>query len=310
MDFLKALYDFADTRTVGNWATYINQFIFTCRVKNLSPVTLNGYGERLYYLARFLEGKCVDIEDVTAVHLREYVLELIGSVSTSTVNGRIRVYRRFFKVLCEEGVWTKPNPAASLKLIKEERKFKEALDPIHIEILLSSIPKHGFENYRNYTLILTTFDCMARRKELANLKVEDVDLRDGLLTLKHTKGSKWRVIPVGPKTLKVLHFYIHRYRKQIPGEYLFCKSSGEKLSDQHLYQIVSRVAHRAGIKAGVHLLRHSGATQFIRGGGNVYVLSKNLGHQNVATTEIYLHMNRKDMIEQHAKYSPANAVKL
>ncbi|MFZ1682796.1 MAG: tyrosine-type recombinase/integrase [Candidatus Zixiibacteriota bacterium] len=310
MNFLKALYEFADTRSVGNWATYINQFIFTCRVKNLSPVTLNGYGERLFYLARYLEGRGVDIEDITPANLKEYILGLIGAVSTSTVNGRIRVYRRFFKVLCEEGVWTKPNPAASLKLIKEERKIKDALDPIHIERLLNSIPKHGFENYRNYTLILTAFDCMARRKELANLKVEDVDLRDGLRTLKHTKGSKWRIIPVGPKTLKVLHFYVNRYRKQLPGEYLFCKTTGEKISDQHLYQIVSRVAQRVGIRAGVHLLRHSRATQFIRGGGNVYILSKNLGHQNVATTEIYLHLNRKDMIDQHMKFSPANSVKL
>jgi len=160
-DHVKRLYQLVDDFIVGsNWKTYVDAFVFGCKIRNLSPRTINVYAERLGYLARFLEGKGIDIEGATKQNLQDYLMSLIGNVSDETVNGRIRVYRRFFNYLEEEGFWTKPNPSHKLKLIKVSKRIKPVITPEQIEHVLHSLNRNTFEGYRNLTMVMVFWDAM------------------------------------------------------------------------------------------------------------------------------------------------------
>ena len=181
-DHLKRLYHLVDACTVGNhWKTYVDAFVFGCKIRNLAPRTLNVYAERLGYLVRHLEHRGIDIEDITKQDIQDYLLSLIGNVSDETVNGRIRVYRRFFNYLEEEGLWEKPNPTKKLKLIKAAKRIKSVVSPEEIQRALQCLNKSTYEGYRNLTMIMIFWDAMIRKEELITLKVDDVDLRGGLI---------------------------------------------------------------------------------------------------------------------------------
>ncbi|PKK83170.1 MAG: hypothetical protein CVT49_10200 [candidate division Zixibacteria bacterium HGW-Zixibacteria-1] len=145
-DHLKRLYELVDEFKVGsNWKTYVDAFVFGCKIRNLAPRTLNVYAERLGYLIRYLEAKGIDIESITKQGIQDYLLSLIGNVSDETVNGRIRVYRRFFNYLEEEGLWDKPNPTHKIKMIKAEKRVKQVLSPEQIQTALQTLNKKTYE---------------------------------------------------------------------------------------------------------------------------------------------------------------------
>jgi site-specific recombinase XerD len=285
-DHLKRLYKMVDEFTMGanNWKTYIDAFIFGCRIRNLSPRTLNVYAERLGYLARRLEVKGIDIENVTRQDMQDYLLSLIGKVSDETVNGRIRVYRRFFNYLEEEGLWEKPNPAKKLKLVKVSKRIKPVVLPEQIQRVLQSLNKSTYEGYRNLTMTILFWDAMIRKEELITLKVDDVDLRTGLIKV-YGKGRKERHVPMGAKMIKTLHFYLNRWRNGTPGNLVFCQRNGKPITSRHCHKIIQDIGKKVGVNLYPHLIRHSAATYFIRQGGSPVILQKILGHTSLVVTQ-------------------------
>jgi integrase/recombinase XerD len=308
-DHLKRLYETVDEFTVGkHWKTYVDAFVFGCKIRNLSPRTLSVYAERLGYLARYLEGKGIDIEKVTKSHLQEYLMSLIGVVSDETVNGRIRVYRRFFNYLEEEGFWTKPNPTHKLKLIKSSKRIKPVLSPDQMGKVMDILNKDTFEGYRNLTMLMVFWDAMIRKEELITLKLDHVDLRAGLIKV-YGKGRKERQVPMGARTIKMLHFYLNRWREGMKGDLVFCQRDGDQITSRHCHKIVQDIGHKAGIALYPHLIRHSAATFFIRQGGSPVILQKILGHTSLVVTQNYLHMDTQDMVDMYSRFSPANAIR-
>ena len=292
-----------------NWKTYVDAFIFGCRIRNLAPRTLNVYAERLGYLARYLDEKSIDIEDVTKQDIQEYLMALIGNVSSETVNGRIRVYRRFFNYLEEEGLWEKPNPTYKIKLIKSERRIKPILSPEQIQLALQTLNKRTYEGYRNLTMVMLFWDSMIRKEELITLNIPEVDLRGGLIKV-YGKGRKERQVPMGARMIKTLHFYLNRWRNGTPGELVFCQRNGKPITSRHCHKIIQEIGNKAEITLYPHLIRHSAATYFIRQGGSPVILQKILGHTSLTVTQNYLHMSNQDMLDTYDQFSPSNAIRV
>lgn len=307
-DCLKRLYELVDEFKVdSHWKTYVDAFVFGCKIRNLSPRTLNVYAERLGYLARHLEARGIDIEGVKRQDIQDYLLTLIGNVSDETVNGRIRVYRRFFNYLEEEGLWEKSNPTHKLKLIKASKRIKPVISPEQIERAIRTLNKSTFEGYRNLTMIMLFWDSMIRKEELITLKVESLDLRGGLLTV-YGKGRKERQVPMGAKTIKTIHFYLNRWRNGTAGNLVFCQRNGKPITSRHCHKIIQDIGKKANLDLYPHLIRHSAATYFIRQGGSPVILQKILGHTSLNVTQNYLHMSNQDMIDTYDKFSPSNAI--
>ena len=121
--------------------SYLDAFKFDCQVRNLTHKTLECYFERLGYLFAYLQEQDIPFAEVTKRVIQDYVMSLQGKVSDETVNGRIRVYRRFFNYLVEEGLWDSNNPMEGIKLLKTAKKVKPVLDPAMTQKIVNSLDK-------------------------------------------------------------------------------------------------------------------------------------------------------------------------
>ncbi len=273
------------------------------------PRTINVYAERLGYLARHLEGKGVDIEDVRKQDIQDYLLALIRVASEETVNGRIQAMQRFWNYLEQEGIWKKPNPMHRVKRIKIEKKLKEVVSEDDISKVISVVNKNSFIGFRNVTMLLWFFDTMIRRNELITLTLENVDLKSGIIKV-YGKGRKSREVAMGAKMVKTMHFYLNRWRQDIPGDLVFCTHDGKTLDKDNVRHIIFRMGKKAGIHLHPHLLRHSAATWFIRHGGSPALLQRIMGHASPVVTAGYTHLNSQDIVDTYQRLSPVNSIRM
>ena len=247
------------------WEEYYSSFVFRCRLKNLSPVTIEIYDERLGYFKRYLDGKRIDINDVTKLVITNYVLYLIEHLKPETCNGRIRAIKTFFKYLIDEELWSDSNPCKNLTLLKQEKLIKPIVSPDDISLIIRSTPKNTFEGLRDRTMILLLWDSMIRKSELTSLELKDIDLSRGLIKV-YGKGRKERFVPIGINSIKAIRIYLNKYRNDISSHHLFCIRDGKQIEKNRALQIVHNRAEKVGIRLYPHLIRHSAATWFIRSG--------------------------------------------
>ena len=286
----------------------VESFLFACRLKNLTPKSMQGYGERIAYLMRWAVKQGKDLDALTKHDLQKYITSLIDNVAVATINGRIAVYKVFFRHLKEEG-FLEVDPIAEIRKLKQPKLIKEVLSPDDIGKVLGQLDRKHFYGCRDFCMILLTFDAMLRLNELLTIKVDGLDLRSGLLKV-YGKGRKERYVAFSPQTAKALHTYLTRFRKRISGEMLFCSIDGHHIKYRRAHRIFSNPAGRAGIKLHPHLARHSGATQFARSGGSLAVLQMALGHSTLAVTERYVHLGDRDILDAYVRHSPAASIRV
>jgi site-specific recombinase XerD len=307
MEAIRKLIAAADNDRMGHWRTFIDYFELDARSRQLSRFTIKVNGERLALLARWLEEKGVDVEIVTRDDIQRYLLSVYGTISDETVAGRIRTYKRFWNVLIEGGIWSKPNPLDGIKKPRLSHKLRKTITPTEFEMVLHACNKRTFLGYRNYSMLLLIWDSMLRRGEVAGLSVDDIDLRAGTIRVKG-KGNKVRLVPMGAKTIKALHYYLNKWRVDYPGKCVFCGRQGTPLTLVHIDQICSRTGRKAGLRMGCHIIRHNSATEYLRLGGSLGLLSKILGHSDISTPAIYTHLLTSDMVRSYDQFSPANSL--
>jgi integrase/recombinase XerD len=307
MKAVRKLMESADNERMGHWRVYIDYFELDARSRQLSPFTIKVNGERLALLARWLEQQQIDVDAVTRDDIQQYLLSIYRKVSDETVAGRIRTYKRFWNVLIEGGVWHRPHPLDGIKKPRLSRKLRKTISPAEFDLILSVCSKRTFLGYRNYAMLHLMWDCMLRRGEVAGLKVEDIDFASCTIRVLG-KGKKIRLVPMGAKTAKSLHYFLNRWRASLPGRSVFCTNRGTPLALVHVHQVCSRTARKAGLAIGCHIIRHSAATEFLRCGGQLGILSKVLGHADISTTSIYTHLTVDDAVKSYEQYSPANSL--
>lgn len=291
----------------GAWKTCVETFVFDCRVRRLSPRTIGAYIDRLAALGGWLAGDGTAFAAVDRNVMRRYVAELVGTVADETLAGHLRCYRRLWNFLIAEGLRDAPNPLDGVR-IRCERKVRRTLPPEALDLVLSACDKRTFVGFRNYVMVLTMYDTMVRRAEVQKMTVGDVDLASYTLRVQG-KGRCERLVPLSDKTARALHRWLATKRGDAPGDALFCTRRGRPLSYMHVHQVLKRLGRKVGVKASPHLLRHSGATQFLRNGGSLAVLSRVLGHAALSTTAIYVHLDIGDAIKSYERFSPAGSLR-
>jgi len=286
---------------------FLEAFKFDCQVRNLTPTTIDCYMERLDYLLRYLDDNNIGLTSIDRRIIQDYIMHLKGTVSDETINGRIRVYRRFFNFLVEDGLWETVSPMAGVKILRTAKRVKPVVEPEMVQQIIKSIDRSTFEGNRNFVLVLLLWDGMLRKKELLGLKATDTDKR---LIRVFGKGRKERMVPIGVKALKALHQYLIKWRSKYPGDHLICMRNGEPLTDRRCHKIVQDIGKKHGVKLHPHLLRHSAATWYIRQGGNPAVLQGIMGHTSLLVTQNYLHLSSQDAVNSYDQFSPSNCLKV
>lgn len=203
------------------------------------------------------------------------------------------------------------DPADVLPLPRVERLLPETLNPPDVERLLDAVDVTTPLGLRDRAMLELLYASGLRASELVGARLENLDLDRGIIRVTG-KGNKTRLVPVGGKARDAITAYLERERPGLvskrTGSHVFLSHHGKGLTSVRLWQIVKTHAKRAGLEQNVypHLLRHSFATHLLGGGADLRIIQEMLGHADIATTEIYTHVDRTRLAEVHRRFHPRN----
>lgn len=219
--------------------------------------------------------------------------------------------KSFFKYLRMERI-VDENPTILLESPRIGRHLPEVLSVDEIDNMIAAIDLSTPEGNRNRAIIETMYGCGLRVSELCNLQINDINFENRFIIVTG-KGSKQRMVPMSDIAAQLVDSYINNERAAVPvktGEegIVFLNRRGRRLSRVMIFYIIRDLAALAGIKKDVspHTLRHSFATHLLEGGANLRAIQQMLGHESIATTEIYLHMDNTRLREEILLHHPRN----
>ncbi|MFG6443321.1 site-specific tyrosine recombinase XerC [Roseateles sp. LKC17W] len=203
------------------------------------------------------------------------------------------------------------NPAADLDLPRQPRRLPRSVPSVQeVEAILAEADPGTAQGLRDRALLETLYAAGLRRMELAGAAVYDVDLTRGVLWVRHGKGNRQRVVPLGERAMAWLDKYLTEARPELlAGDTtaLFLNDYGEPAHADFISAKVKRYMAFAGVEkvGSAHLLRHACATHMLEGGADIRFIQEMLGHANIETTEIYTHVSIDKLIAVHRATHPS-----
>lgn len=248
-------------------------------------------------------------EDVTAAQLREFVYALKDlGLSPATIRRQISAIRSYYRFLVGEGHAVR-DPSERLESPRLWRRLPAVLTVAEVERLLVAPNTDEPLASRDRALLEFAYATGTRVSEFVGLKLQDVLYEDGLVRV-FGKGAKERIVPVGRRALGALSLYVREIRPRFDrGEgrgMVFLNARGTPLSRVGAWGIIKRAARQAGITKRVtpHTLRHTFATHLLQGGADLRAVQEMLGHADLATTQVYTHVDREYLRTVHKSYHP------
>jgi integrase/recombinase XerD len=246
---------------------------------------------------------------ITPRLLRDFVYQLkdLGLAPTSIRRNAsaVRTYFRF--LLGEDEVAS--DPSDRLELPKRWRSLPEVLSVNEIERLLGAPTLDDPLAFRDRAMLELAYGAGLRVSEWIGLEVKDVAFEEGLVRV-FGKGGKERLVPIGRTAIGALAIYLRELRSRLERgrgkNRLFLNARGEPLSRMGAWKILRKYVERAGIRKEVspHTLRHSFATHLLEGGADLRAVQEMLGHADIATTQIYTHVDRERLRQVHREFHP------
>lgn len=287
----------------------IFQFIDFLRVeRGLSRNTQEAYRRDLEGYILFLKKNAIELEKVKSENILDFLLELRGKgLEASTLARKLIAVKVFHRFLVNEGYLLK-DPTIFLESPHREMWLPSVLTKSEIEELLNIPNISTPTGLRDRALLEVLYATGMRISEVASLCLEDLNLKEGYLKC-FGKGGKERIIPIGKKARESLEKYIQENTRDKTPEkekYVFTNWRGKKLTRQGLWSIIKKYIRMAGIarKITPHTFRHSFATHLLQGGADLRSVQEMLGHSDISTTQVYLHLDRKRVQEAYRKYHP------
>jgi integrase/recombinase XerD len=207
------------------------------------------------------------------------------------------------------------NPAADLDLPRSPKRLPgRILSSQEVEAVLREADPATPQGLRDRTLLELLYATGVRRSEVASLGLYDPDLLRGVLWVRHGKGNRQRVVPLGSRAIAWLEKYLTKARPELlagnggeGGQALFISDYGLPMRADQIADKVRRYMDFAGIHKGgaTHLLRHACATHMLEGGADIRFIQAMLGHTSLETTEIYTHVSIDKLIEVHRATHPS-----
>lgn len=272
--------------------------------------TLDAYLRDLDKLLNYFQGEGkspleAELEDIE--HFAATVRDLgIGARSLARILSGVR---QFYRYLVLEG-YIKNDPTELLESPKQSQHLPEVLSTAEVDQIQQAIDLSKWEGHRNKAIIEVLFSCGLRVSELTQLKLSHLYIDEQFVRVMG-KGSKERLVPISPRALDELgYWFIDRNQMKIKeGEedYVFLNRRGAHLTRTMILIMLKQYAKEAGIEKTIspHTLRHSFATALLEGGANLRAIQAMLGHESIATTEIYTHIDtttlRKEILEHHPR---------
>lgn len=281
----------------------ISRFQFYLKfTRRMSENTVNAYVTDLIQYQDFLY-KYEQIEDVRNIE-REDITKYIQSLkrkdlSKATISRKITAIKDFHKFLVQnEGV--KRNNAEFIDTPKPDKALPTVLSMDEIDKMISSIDGDDLLDIRNRAMMETLYATGLRISELLDLELKDIHLNEKYIDV-IGKGNKQRFVPLGNMAVYALRDYLDHARgalkKNNNTKVLFLNYKGEKMSRQAFFKYIKKLALECGITKEIspHTIRHSFATHLLEGGTDLRIVQELLGHEDISTTQIYTHIDKKEL---------------
>lgn len=279
--------------------------------KGLSENTIESY---LYDYERFAEWiEPAEPSDATVEQVEDFVTSLADSgIAVKTVARVIAGVKSYFRFLYTSGLRA-DNPAGLIETPQPCRTLPDVLTVDEVEDLLAAADTTTLLGLRNRAIVEVLYGSGLRVSELCDLRYTRMFLDKRFLSVTG-KGSKERLVPMSEVSVEMVQQYLDRLAREgapvAPGfeDYVFLNRRGKRLTRNMIFIIVRNLAAAAGITKTIspHTLRHSFATHLLEGGANLRAIQMMLGHESIATTEIYLKIDTTMLREEIMVHHPRN----
>ena len=285
---------------------------YLCLERSYSKNTLDAYRRDLQKLLVFYADNHIDYRTVTLEQLDQFAGQLreegIQARSVARILSGVRSFYRFLTLEKE----VDQDPTELLESPQIGKHLPEVLSVEEIDSIISVIDVSKPEGIRDRAIIEVLYGCGLRISELCNLRISQLYLEDKYIRVKG-KGSKERLVPIeGVAIDRVREWLVTRMGYKVkPSEedYVFVSlTRGSRLSRISLFVYIKDYAERAGIKKNIspHTFRHSFATHLLEGGANLRAIQMMLGHEDISTTEIYMHIDKSKLRTEILEHHPRN----
>ncbi len=277
-------------------------------VKGLSEYTLASYGSDLKNFSNWLQVRQSSLSDASPADVQNYLGYLL------TLKRSIRSTSRLVSCLRGFYLWMKQqgriveNPMQNIKSAKMSNLLPKGLSEDEVNRLLAEPKVDIAIECRDKAMLELLYSCGLRVTELVTIRIDQINLRQEALRIMG-KGSRERMIPMGPNASEWVRTYLNKARKELliqPSDVLFISKQGKGMTRQTFWHRIKQYGLRANIETSIspHTMRHAFATHLLNHGADLRALQMMLGHSDLSTTQIYTHVARERLKSLHKKHHP------
>ena len=279
--------------------------------RNYSSNTIESYEMDLDKLRSYAEQHHLDIVHTTYEQLQAFIFDTFRSCSSPATQARILAgIHAWYRFLLYKD-YIDQDPSELLEGPRKEKHLPTTLSVDEINCIMNAIDLSSNEGHRNRAMMEMLYGSGLRVSELVNLKQSNIFLNEQYMLIEG-KGNKQRLVPLSPVAEEWYLYWLqeraHWPIKPEARDVAFVNRYGRPLTRAMVFTIVKRLCLIAGIKKNVspHTLRHSFATHLLQNGADLRIIQQLLGHEDLATTEIYTHLDLNDLQKTILQFHPAN----
>lgn len=273
--------------------------------KGLSDNTINSYRLDLRQFNNWLKHEGEQFAEIDQLTIRLYKNYLGKKYKSRTIARKITALKGFCDYLTETGVLS--HTLTISDQTKKSNRLPNVLSQEQMEEMLASIPTHTLAGKRDKAIIELMYATGLRVSELTDLTLDRYYADEQFIRV-IGKGNKERLVPFGnyAKEAVVRYLYARQAAHIKPNPYLFLSNRQEKMTRQAIWKLIKKYARAAGIPFEVtpHTIRHTFATHLLENGVDLRAIQEMLGHSDISTTQIYVHLAFKDIEKQYHQMHP------
>ncbi len=284
-------------------------FAFLLYEKNASTHTVESYKRDLDQFRIYLEERQISFTQVDNVAIRGFLATLYEKKDKkSTIARKLAALRSFYQ-FCVKKKWVTDNPAKVISTPKQEKPVPSFLSEEEMNRFLDLPSSNKPLHLRDRAMLELLYASGMRVSELVGLNLEDVHFEERLIRVRG-KGKKERLVPFGKVAEERIQSYLQARplinKGGIDEKAFFLNYRGERLTSRSVERVVNVYIRRAALSRNIspHSLRHSFASHLLSRGADLRVIQELLGHESLATTQKYTHLDVRHLLEVYKKSHP------
>ncbi len=277
--------------------------------KNYSKNTIESYKKDLSDFAIYLGKK--GLRNATTKDIEKYIEIIKEEKSPATISRKLSCFRSFYKDLNRLMI-REDNPTHNVNFLKTGRKLPNVVGELEIEELFDFLENKQNENEsfymtRDVLIFELLYSCGLRVSELCGLTMNSIYMEDDVIRIVG-KGDKERLVPIGKRLKGLLRRYLPKRLEFLQGvycEYVITSKFRKHVSRMFIWKVLKKYSSELDITIlHPHMLRHAFATHMLNYGADLRVIQELLGHEDISTTEIYTHIDKKNVEDELILHHP------